>query len=123
MIIAIRHRGFIRLVAIAAILSLFNSCAKDMGTPSSAGSPGANEVWIQNYAFTPSTITVPIYTTVKWTNKDAVTHTVTSTSSAASFDSGNINSGGTYSHQFNTSGTYPYKCSIHPNMTGTVIVH
>lgn len=83
--------------------------------------PPANEVWIESYAFSPDTIRVTAGTTIKWTNKDAVAHTVTSTT--AIFDSGTIaGSGGTYSLQFNTAGTFPYICTFHPTMTGTVIV-
>lgn len=87
---------------------------------SSTGNPGSNEVWIQNMAFNPSSITVPVNTTVKWTNKDGTAHTVTSTTGA--FDSGSISGGSTYSHQFTATGTYPYKCTIHSSMNGTVVV-
>lgn len=85
------------------------------------GSPGLNEVWIQGMAFMPSTITINAGTTIKWTNKDAVSHTVTS--DAAFFDSGTIASSATYSHQFTTAGTFTYHCSIHPSMTASVVVH
>ena len=88
---------------------------------SKSSSPGTNEVWMQNIAFTPSTITVSAHSTVKWTNKDGVAHTVTS-SNGMFASSGNINSGSTYSVQFNTAGTYPYSCTIHPGMNGVVIV-
>jgi plastocyanin len=99
------------------LISALSGCKK-----SSDNSPaqGANEVWIQNMAFSPATITVSVNTTVKWTNKDAIAHTVTSTTGL--FDSGSISSNGTYSHQFTTAGTYPYLCTIHPNMTAKVIV-
>jgi len=82
--------------------------------------PGINEVWIQGSAFTPATITVSAGTTIKWTNKDGMSHTVTSTT--ALFDSGTIGNNGTYSHQFNTIGTFPYYCTIHTYMTATVVV-
>ncbi len=79
-----------------------------------------NEVFIQGFAFSPQTLTVPVNTTVKWTNKDGTTHTVTSNSGA--FDSGSLTDGSSYSFQFNTAGTYPYHCSIHPSMTASIIV-
>jgi plastocyanin len=88
---------------------------------SSTSTPPANEVWMQNTAFNPTSITVTVNTTVKWTNKDGMTHTVTSDSSL--FDSGNIGSGNTYTHQFTAAGTYPYRCTLHSGMTGKVIVH
>lgn len=87
---------------------------------STTSNPGTNEVFMQNTAFTPSSITVAVNTTIKWTNKDGMAHTVTSTSGL--FDSGNIGSGGTYSRQFTATGTYAYKCTIHSSMSGTVIV-
>ncbi len=108
-----------------AFVIIFNGCKKstDYGTPASTttSTPAANEVFIQNTAFNASSITVAVNTTVKWTNKDGVAHTVTSTTGL--FDSGNIAGGGTYSHQFTTAGSFPYKCQVHSSMTGTVIVN
>ena len=103
-------------------VSICGACKKSSNTttPSSSSGPGTNEVWMQNTAFTPSSITVSVNTTIKWTNKDGMIHTVTSTTGL--FDSGNISSGGVYSRQFTTTGTFPYKCAIHSGMTGTVIV-
>ncbi len=62
--------------------------------------------------------------TVTWTNGDSAAHTVTSTSapSCASFDSGNMNSGATYTHTFTVPGTYRYDCRYHSWMTGTILV-
>lgn len=80
----------------------------------------SNEVWIQNSVFNSTSLTVPLNTTVIWTNKDATTHTVTSNNGL--FDSGNINDGEVYKHQFTAIGTYTYKCTIHPSMTAKIIV-
>ena len=124
----INHFTRLLFLAIFSLLFVFtfSNCKKSSNSYSNSGSgspstPPANEVWIQNMAFNPSTITVTAGTTVKWTNKDNVTHTVTSNSSL--FDSGNISSGNTYSHQFATAGSFPYHCSIHPSMTATVVVN
>jgi len=113
------------------ILSTLSSCTKkstydtssssNTGTKGSSGVPGANEVWIQNMAFTPATITVTAGTTITWTNKDAMTHTVTSDQNW--FYSGNLGTGATYNNIFITAGTYTYHCAIHPSMTGTVVVN
>ena len=103
-------------IIILAVITIFSeSCSK------SSSGPGANEVFIQGMAFGPATITVSAGTTITWTNKDAVGHTVTSTTGL--FDSGLINANASYSHMFSTAGTYPYTCTIHPLMTGTVVVH
>jgi len=99
----------------------FTNCSKSSDSTPATPAQGANEVWIQNTAFNPLSITVAVNTTVKWTNKDGVAHTVTSDSSL--FDSGNMNSGSTYSHQFTIAGTYPYHCTYHSMMSGKVIVH
>src|ERR1051325_3952740 len=91
-------------IVVAALLTIMGCKKQEYVQPNSSTSsgPGANEVWIQNYAFNPSSITVPVNTTIKWTNKDAVTHTATSNNGV--FDSGSINEGGTYSYHFSTPG-------------------
>jgi plastocyanin len=78
-------------------------------------------ITIQNFAFSPQTITVAPGTTVVWTNKDSVDHTVTSDTGAWP-DSGNLATGQTFSHTFAKAGTYPYHCAIHPSMTAKVTV-
>jgi plastocyanin len=109
------------------LLGFMNGCTKstmyntpsgnNMGTKGGS-TPGANEVWIQGMAFNPSTITIAANTTIIWTNKDAITHTVTS--DAALFDSGSIGPNTTYSHTFATAGTFTYHCKVHPTMTASV---
>jgi plastocyanin len=107
-----------------AILLIGFACKKtttNYNNPSSSsGTPGSNEVFMQNNSFNPGNLTVAVGATVKWTNKDGVGHTVTSTT--GEFNSGTIASGGTFTHQFNTAGTYPYRCTIHSNMNGTITV-
>ncbi len=75
---------------------------------------------IENLAFSPAALTVPIGTTVIWTNNDATTHTVTSNTGL--FDSGSLNNGATFSFTFNTKGTFEYHCTIHTTMHGTITV-
>jgi plastocyanin len=106
------------IAIIFATLSISDSRKKSSDT---GGGPGMNEVWIQGMAFNPGTITVAAGTTITWTNKDGVAHTVTSTTGL--FNSGSINPDAPYSHLFATAGTYPYKCTIHPNMNTTVVVN
>ena len=113
------------LVLLFTIFIISGSCQKNNDYGGSGGngggSKGPNDVYIQNMAFSPGTITVYVGTTVKWTNMDGVTHTVTSDDN--SFNSGNIPGNGTYSYTFNTAGTYSYHCAIHPGMTGEVKVN
>jgi len=100
-----------------------NSCSKsdDMGSSGGGLDPNAQNVSIQGMAFTPATVTVAIGTKIVWTNMDTDAHTVTS-DDGTSFNSGNISSGGTFNFTPTQTGSFPYHCSIHPSMTGTVQV-
>jgi len=80
----------------------------------------ASTVTIKNMAFNPSTLNVKVGTTVTWINNDTVTHHVVSDSGL--FDSGDLSNGMSYNYTFNQTGSYPYHCSIHPSMTGTIVV-
>jgi plastocyanin len=112
-----------RILIINACLLILSFTMWGCSKSGSSATPGANEVFIQGMAFTPGSITVAANTTITWTNKDGVSHTVTSdTGVTPSFDSGTINPNKTWSHLFATSGTFPYHCTIHPNMTATVVV-
>ena len=82
---------------------------------------GGAFVNIVDYAFEPATITVPVGTTVTWTNIGDRRHTVTA-ADGVSFDSGNLRPGETFQHRFAALGTFDYYCAIHPAMTGTVTV-
>jgi plastocyanin len=76
-----------------------------------------------NMTFSPSVKTVAKGTVVKWKNNDGFAHTVTS-NDGTSFNSGNINSGGTYSYTASVAGTFEYHCTIHGlAMSGTLIVN
>lgn len=77
---------------------------------------------IAGFSFKPATIKIKAGDTVVWEQQDTVPHTVTTVSGPESFGSGNLGNGQTFSHTFNTPGTYEYQCSIHPTMRGKVIV-
>ena len=74
-----------------------------------------------NTAYSPGNFTVKAGQTVTWVNKDTTVHTVTS-SSGQLFDSGNLNPGQTWSHDFTQSGVYKYYCTLHAWMKGNVTV-
>ena len=80
------------------------------------------EVKIDNFSFGPASLTVSVGTTVTWTNRDDIPHTVVSTDDAKTFKSKVLDTDEKFSFTFNKAGTYPYFCSIHPKMTGKVIV-
>jgi plastocyanin len=94
------------------------------GTPSVTAndkSSAANaEVKIDNFVFGPETITVPVGATVTWTNKDDIPHTTVSTDGV--FKSKVMDTDEKFSYTFTKAGTYSYFCSVHPKMTGKVVV-
>jgi plastocyanin len=75
---------------------------------------------IKDSKYLPSTITVPVGTTVRWTNRDEETHTITGT--AGGFGSLGLDLDETYTYTFTAPGTYPYGCDLHPFMSGTIVV-
>jgi plastocyanin len=103
------------------------SATASAAAPSATGSPteppapvGPNAVSINNFAFAPATLTVPVGTTVTWTNHDEEPHTVVAND--GSFHSPSLGTNATFSYTFSTAGTFAYICSIHPFMHGTVVV-
>lgn len=78
------------------------------------------EVKIDNFAFAPQRIVVQAGTTVTWTNADDAPHTIVSTTKL--FKSSALDTEDKFSFTFTTPGTYEYFCSLHPHMTGTVVV-
>ena len=79
---------------------------------------GQHKVEIEGFAFHPETITIDRGDSVSWTNQDSVVHTVT----GPEFDSGLLSKGESYTVTFDQTGEFPYNCSIHPYMEGSVIV-
>ncbi len=82
--------------------------------------PTTAEVKIDNFSFGPASLTVAVGTTVTWINHDDIPHTVVSTNKV--FKSKVLDTDEKFSFTFSKAGTYPYFCSIHPKMTGTVVV-
>lgn len=77
-------------------------------------------VKIDNFSFGPNALTIPAGTTVTWTNRDDIPHTVVSNDGV--FKSKVLDSDEKFSYTFAKAGTYPYFCSVHPKMTGKVVV-
>jgi plastocyanin len=77
-------------------------------------------VTIDNFSFSPTTITVPVGTTLTWTNHDDVPHTIVSDDQK--FKSKALDTDEKFSYTFTQPGTYSYFCSIHPKMVAKVIV-
>lgn len=119
-----KNKTFYQVKYMLVVVALFTySCGKSGAYNSGNNTPPTptlNEVSIAMMSFSPSTLTIVTGSTVTWTNKDAVTHTVTA--DGGSFDSGNLAPSSKFSKTFSTTGTYSYHCAIHSSMTGSIIV-
>lgn len=110
------------LLGAAAVLSLMlASGALRPGSATAAqDKTAANSVTIDNFSFTPMELDVAAGTEVTWTNKDDVPHTVVSVD--GKFKSRALDTDQTFSFTFKDPGTYEYFCSVHPRMTGKIVV-
>jgi plastocyanin len=112
------------LVVGLTVLSTGSAVAAPRGTRASrhplATTATTARVRIVDFAFRPKAITVSKGTRVRWVNRGATTHT--STSNSGLWNSGNIAPGDSFSRVFRRAGTFRYHCSIHPSMTGRVVV-
>lgn len=116
------------LLALAAVgCGASKNNAKAVTAATSAGqgvavSSAAQAVEIKSIAF-PASVAVKPGTTVTWTNRDGVAHTVTADAGAAeSFDSKTLTPNATFSMTFAKAGTVAYHCNIHASMHGVVVV-
>ena len=80
---------------------------------------GAN-VRITNFTFDPPVLTVPVGSTVTWTNDDDIVHVLKE--NGDTFHSGALDTGDSFSQTFTVPGTIDYFCAIHPRMTGKIVV-
>jgi plastocyanin len=114
----------VRIVGLAApmAMALFFSLggAKSFNVNAQQAPTAAAEVKIDNFSFVPAAITVSAGTTVTWTNRDDIPHTVVSDDKV--FKSKVLDTDEKFSYTFIKPGTYPYFCSVHPKMTGKVVV-
>jgi plastocyanin len=133
------RRGLFVSVALMAVLTLATACGSSSNGPGagtsasstpattaasassgSATASGGSTVEINNFMFTPMSLTVSAGTTVTWKFDDSTQHTVAADDK--SFTSPPMGKGQTYTHTFKSAGTVKYHCSIHPFMTGTIVV-
>ena len=94
----------------------------DIALENTAASTGAEErqVVVDNFSFSPAVARVPAGATVTWTNHDDVPHTIVNT--GKKFASPVLDTDQRFSHRFEAPGTYAYYCSLHPRMTGQIVV-
>jgi len=84
--------------------------------------PQNAEMKIDNFSFGPAALTVSVGSTVTWTNRDDIPHTVVSSDDPKAFKSKVLDTDEKFSFTFTKAGAYAYFCSIHPKMTGKVVV-
>ena len=110
-------------IALGCTLAIVGGIAA--GSPVNKAAPKAGDgpvqVKIDNFTFAPTPLTVAAGTTVQWVNRDDIPHTVVS-DDKTTFKSKALDSDENYSYTFTKPGTYTYFCSIHPKMTGKVVV-
>jgi plastocyanin len=106
-------------VAVVAVLA----AAGCGGSEKKSETGDANEVKVsmKNIKYVPKNVQVRVGQKITWVNEDPVSHTVTA-KQGADFDSGTVNSGGTFSFTPEKAGTIAYVCIIHPDQTGTITV-
>ena len=98
-----------------------------VGTPVSAATPVAaapqkHDIAVSQFKFVPATLEIQVGDTVTWTNNDRFAHDVTELPKGSGFASPAFAKGESYSHLFDTPGTYDYYCALHPIMLGTIVV-
>jgi plastocyanin len=124
-----RFRLALTMVLLGAVVGCGSSYSAPSPTPSPGPSPsnsgapasivGGASTRTTN-AYSPNPITVNVGGSVTWTNNDTTTHT--STGNDGSWNSGAIAPGASFSRTFPSAGSFPYHCTIHPGMVGTVTV-
>jgi plastocyanin len=112
--------AFALVVALALLTSIRGKEPETKG--STLPKNTKTEVVIDNFSFSPQTFAVSVGATVTWINHDNTAHTVTSANNQFK-KSPVLKAGQRFSNTFATAGTYPYFCSIHPRMTGKIIVN
>jgi len=117
------------LLAIFSLIAIAPSAFADHTTATVTNAPGSSVPGCEQTAdgcFIPSMVTIDIGGEVIWENNDTAAHTITSGTAVEGpsgvFDSSLIMAGSSFSHTFDSAGTYDYFCMVHPWMSGVVIV-
>ncbi len=109
------------VATIVAIALAIVTSVRTEARPAGGDQSGKYEVTIDNFSFSPATLTIPAGATVTWINHDDVPHNILS-SEGKILRSPVLDTDQKFSYTFNKPGTYPYYCGIHPKMIGKVVV-
>jgi plastocyanin len=119
-----RVRSIFAIVVALMVLSI--GPADGIARQQRPGTPAASSsivlVEIEDYAFAPARITIVVGDTVRWKNLDTSPHSVISDEDEEQVDSGRMDKGAGFRHQFDTPGTFNYECGYHQNMGGVIVV-
>ena len=107
-------------VALPVLIAMMLLAASPSVAANAQPSAASADVKIDNFSFGPQTLSVPVGATVTWVNRDDIPHTSVSTDGL--FKSKVMDTDEKFSYTFTKAGTYPYYCTIHPKMTGQVVV-
>ena len=107
------------VVPLVALIAILVTRAVE-GPSSASAAAGANTVVIRNFSFQPARLTVAPGTHITITNRDGTAHTMSARNGA--FDTGPLDGGKSATITVNKAGTYAYRCRIHSNMHGTLVV-
>ncbi|WP_328329228.1 MULTISPECIES: cupredoxin domain-containing protein [unclassified Streptomyces] len=120
--VAVAAAALCMLTAVTGCSDSGSKSSSTSTTPTAAASGKGNQITIQSFAFTPADLTVAPGTTITVTNKDSTLHTLTATGKKA-FDTGDIAAGKTVTFKApSAKGKYPYFCTIHQYMKGSLTV-
>ena len=117
----LRRAKMMRSALVAAVLGAVVGSGLAGGVLVAKAATPATAVSIDNFTFTPQTLTVKAGTTVTWTNKDDIPHGIAATNNAFTRSKA-LDTDDSYSFTFTTPGSYQYFCYVHPHMTGTIVV-
>ena len=115
-----RNTLWVASLAMPVMVALLLLFAASPSVKANEPSAVSAAVKIDNFVFGPQALTVPVGATVTWTNSDDIPHTSVSTEGV--FKSKVLDTDEKFSYTFTKAGTYPYYCTIHPKMTGKVVV-
>src|ERR1700686_4336444 len=115
-----RRNVWVAGLAMPVVIALLLLVGSPNATAADQPAAASTEVKIDNFSFGPQTVTVPVGATVTWTNRDDIPHSVVSTDGV--FKSKVRDTDESFSYTFTKTGTYSYFCSVHPKMTGQIVV-
>jgi plastocyanin len=108
------------VLGVAVSLALGTSGAGRARPAPSATGTGSYTIAIKDFMFSPRNLTIPVGSKVTWINKDEEPHKVAEVNST--FGSQPLDTDQGFTYEFKTAGKYEYFCTVHPRMTGTIIV-